>query len=195
MKQFKGPKHQRGFWQFLGALAGGAISARGQRDANQANAALAKENRDFQERMSNTAVQRRMADLKKAGINPILAGQYDASTPPGGFATMGNVGGAAADGAQKGATTGRAIQEKRLMEQQSNLAEGGVARMSAERAKLLEEANVAMWNARSAELDYRLQRKLKGLDTDIYSGTEGKLLRRAQLYQTPATSARSLFRN
>lgn len=58
------------------------------REAMQFSAAEAQKNRDFQERMSNSAYTRAVADMKNAGLNPVLAaGASPASTPSGSSAS------------------------------------------------------------------------------------------------------------
>lgn len=77
-------------WSAIGALGAGFLGYKGQRDANQANIQLARENRAFQERMSSTAHQRAVRDLRAAGLNPILAARSPASSPGGSLARVEN---------------------------------------------------------------------------------------------------------
>lgn len=71
------------------AAAANKASIQMQRETNWANAMMAQRQMDFQEEMSNTSYQRAVADLRRAGLNPILAAlNSGASTPPGAMANM-----------------------------------------------------------------------------------------------------------
>ncbi|AXL14695.1 DNA pilot protein [Microviridae sp.] len=86
-----GPRPDRPFlmvWPAVIAAAasigGGILSRNAQADANSANREISATQMAFQERMSNTQYQRGMADMRAAGLNPILAYKQGGASSPGG---------------------------------------------------------------------------------------------------------------
>jgi len=106
---------------FLGGPAGAAIgsavggfvsnaqSSKQAREMGKFNASEATINREFQERMAGTAYQRKMEDLKSAGLNPALAYESGGAIAPSGSSASGsaaraeNVGAPAVHSAQSAA--------------------------------------------------------------------------------------------
>ena len=162
-------------------LGSGVLGAFGADRANQRNIKLAREQMAFQERMSNTAYQRSVADMRAAGINPILAAKLGgASSPVGATATTKNIMEGMSNSAKAAADAYN--QSRMVAEQVKNVAQDTRVKQSAERLNVALERK-AQANARGVEQINELKAPLSNLvessglaDAAAWAGSKTKEL-------------------
>lgn len=136
-------------------ILGGLFSLGGSVLTANANKAIAREQMDFQRDMSNTAYQRAIADMRTAGLNPMLAAKLGgASTPPGAAIPVNYDLGSITEGFQEGLS---AYQQQKVFKEETD-------------ARRAQAAGIE-WNAKSAEWDSdskRIARDISQLHLDFY---------------------------
>lgn len=165
----------------VGSVASAGASMYGAREQNIASAEQAQKQMDFQERMSSTSYQRSVADMKAAGMNPMLGySQGGASAPSGASAPVVNETGTGANSALQALTTLQGLENANAS---ADLTRAETARTLASVA--LVDAQTGQSTASARQADAAASNILAGLggtesDTRVKTKTEAARVAQAR---------------